>query len=89
MLMTALGYSQRVKGRQYWTNLEGNGVIVVASVNLLGNPTVGAISSDDDINLQGGRCSYFAGAVFVVVVVQSVCAIVTILHKFSLFERML
>ena len=63
-------------------HLEGNGVVVLAGINFLGNAAVGAIGSDDRVHLDGLGLADLA-ALLVAVEVHGVLALWPILQAIS------
>lgn len=67
------------KGMLWRMNLEGDSVVVVASINLFGDTTVCAICSYHHVNLNSVRLAHFA--ILVVVEVQRKRSLIAILSQ--------
>lgn len=62
-------------------DLEGNCIVIVSSINFLGNPAVCTISTDDQVHLQFLWLSDLCAAILVVIIVKGVCPLMTILTQ--------
>ena len=60
--------------------LEGDGIVIVSSINLLCDSAIGAVCTDDYIDLQLLGLAHLAAAILVVIVVQGEWPVLPILQ---------